>query len=521
MDLVNIGQPRSRGDILNLVVNVKEPRFLLLYPPQSFDSNLGVVKPEGSLGLLYIAGALRDAGFEAEILDCCVGNSRYTLEQSFLRQTTLANGMVRVGMSGEDILREVAKFDVVGISSIFTPQTRMVEETVRLISQAYPEKLIILGGINARSQMARFFDAGAHLICISEAEQTIVEVGKILRRGSRDFSSLLGIAFRHADEIKLNPMGLIDQNLDNLPLPAWDMLQLGRYWKINRPHNSGLSFDTPPAYAPAMTSRGCPYICTFCHISGEGKDSITGYIGKSRYKSKERVEIEMERLKELSVEYVFIEDDSLLAKKKRALDIFKMLIKFGFKLGDVNGVNLSHLHKNEGGRIVPDDEMLETMAAAGFNKLLFPVESGSQRIIDKWASGKISHEKYDISALIRKAQAVGIDVASCYLIGYPDETYEELMQTLVWAKRHMDAGSSCVNFTMVTPFPGTALYDHVIQNNLLLPGLELADMTWMRPSMKTIIEPWILQFIQTKAWEFLNKPERVNAVRSLAPQVSI
>lgn len=503
-----------------LVTDIREPKFLLIYPPQCFDLHAGLVKPEGSLGILYIAGALREAGFEVEILDCCIGNDRYTLEQSFLRQTPLPNGMVRVGMSSEDILHEITKYDVIGISSIFTPQTRMVEETVKLISRAYPEKLIVLGGINARSQMARFFDAGAHVICISEAEQTIIEIGKILRKGSRDFSDLSGVALRHAGLIRVNPMGFIEPDLDKLPIPAWDMLQLARYWKIARPHGSGFSFDRPPAYAPAMTSRGCPYTCTFCHISKEGKDSITGGIGKFRYKSEERVEKEMMCLKELGIEYVCIEDDSLLAKKKRALDIFKMLIKFGFKLGGVNGVNLSHLHKKEGGRIVPDDEMLETMAEAGFNKLLFPVESGSQRIIDKWASGKISHENYDISTLIKKAEALGINVAGCYLIGYPDETYEELMQTLICAKKHMDAGSSYLNFTMVTPFPGTILYEYVMQNNLLLPGIELADLTWMRPSMKTVIEPWILEFIQTKGWEFLNRPDRVATIRSLVPQIS-
>ena len=83
----------------------------------------------------------------------------------------------------------------------------------------------------------------------------------------------------------------------------------------------------------------------------------------------------MVSIKGLGAEDVYIEDDSLLAKKKRALNVFKMLIKFGFRLGDVNGINLSHLHKNEGGRIVIDDEMLEAMAEAGFSRLSFPVES--------------------------------------------------------------------------------------------------------------------------------------------------
>src|SRR3989344_400042 len=168
----------------NIVKNIMEPKFLLMYAPQRFNLLLGAIKPEASLGNLYLAGALRDAGFSVNILDCCLGNERYSLEQSFYRQTPLSNGMVRIGMSPEDIIGEVASYDVIGISSIFTPQTYMIEELIKLVSDAYPDKLIIMGGINARTQMKRFFGAGAHLICLSEAERTIVRIGDILRQGS-------------------------------------------------------------------------------------------------------------------------------------------------------------------------------------------------------------------------------------------------------------------------------------------------------------------------------------------------
>ena len=506
----------------NIVKNTKEPKFLLMYAPQRFNLRLGAVKPEASLGNFYLAGALRDAGFDVDVLDCCLGNKKYSLEESFDRQVPLPNGMVRIGMAPEDIVREVADYDVIGISSIFTPQTHMVEGLVKLISHAYPDKLIIMGGINARTQMKRFFDAGAQLICLSEAERTIVEIGNILRRGNQDFSGISGVAFVRDGRIQVNPMGLIEDNLDLLPIPARDLLPLDRVWEIARPHGGVISIgqlDKPLPYVSATTSRGCPYVCTFCHISGEQKGADTGYLGKFRFQSVERVERELFAIKELGAEDVYIEDDSLLARKKRALDIFRMMIKFGFKLGDVNGINLSHLHKNDGnGRIVIDDEMLETMAEAGFKRLSFPVESGSQRIIDKWASGKINHENYNISALIRKANALGITVSSCYLIGYPDETYEELLTTILVAKQHMNAGSEYVNFTIVTPFPGTVLYDHVVQNDLLLPGIEIADLDWLWPSMKTLMDPKYIEFVSRKAWEFLNKPERINIVRSMTPK---
>lgn len=521
MDIQTGIQIRNKGDSPSLVKNIKDPKFLLLYSPQRHDLKLGAVKPEASLGNLYLAASLRENSFEVDVLDCCIGGKNHDIKEAFYNVVDLPDGRVRVGLSIETILREVERFDVIGISSIFTPQTYMVEDLVRSIARAFPEKLIIMGGINARTQMKKFFNAGADLICTSEAEKTIVAIGNILRQGSRDFSNIPGIAFEQNGRIQVNPAGMIDDDLDRLPIPARDLLPLQRIWEINRPHGSVLKagqLNKPQPYVSLMTSRGCPYDCTFCHISTEVAGSITGDIGRFRYQSVNRVEQEIMAIEELGADYIYIEDDSLLAKKKRALDIFKMLIKYNKKLGDVNGVNLSHLHTNQGGKIVIDYEMLETMAEAGFNRLSFPVESASQRVIKKWAGNKINHEAYDIGALIKRANSLGIEVSSCYLIGYPDETYEELLMTILTAKKHMDAGSEYVNFTIVTPFPGTVLYDYVVQNDLFLPGVEIADLDWLRPSIKTVVDPDYLEFVSRKAWEFLNKPERINIIRSMTPK---
>lgn len=508
----------------SLIKNIKEPKFILLYTPQRHDPQFGTVKPEASLGNLYLAAVLRENGFEVDVLDCCIGAERHTMDEAFDNITSLAKGMVRVGLSPEKVAKECEEYDVIGVSSIFTPQTYMVEDTVKTLRRAYPEKLIIMGGINARTQMERFFDAGADLICLSESEKTIIEIGNILRQGRNDFSNISGLAFRAHGRININSTVFVEDNLDNLPIPARDLLPLKRIWEIARPHGGVLKKpteqDKPHPYVSMMTSRGCPYWCEFCHISGEQEGSITGNIGKFRFQSVDRVEREVVAVKELGAEYIYIEDDSLLAKKKRALDIFKMLIKHGLRLGDVNGVNLSHLHKNEKGKLVVDDEMLQTMAEAGFDRLSFPVESGSQRIIKRWVSNKINHETYNISALIKKANSLGITVSSCYLIGYPDETEEELYQTLEAAKRHMDAGSAYVNLTIVTPFPGTALYDHVIENNLLLPGIDIADLDWMRATIKTKINPETIEFVSKYMWRLLNKKERISTIRSMAPKTN-
>jgi len=202
-----------------------EPKFLLMYGPQIFDRRFGAIKPEGSLGLIYLASALRNKDFEVSILDASVGNDSYTLEETFFNEKIQPNGLVRVGMSIKDILSEVVDHDVIGISSIFTAQTRMVEEVVTEIKRSYPDKIIILGGVNAKSQMSLFFNAGADLICLSEAEETIVEIGESLRKGERDFSKINGVAGK---EGFVNPRLKIIQNLDELPIPAWDNVAIGK-----------------------------------------------------------------------------------------------------------------------------------------------------------------------------------------------------------------------------------------------------------------------------------------------------
>jgi anaerobic magnesium-protoporphyrin IX monomethyl ester cyclase len=489
-----------------------EPKFLLIYSPQIFDKSFGAIKPEGSLGLMYLAGALRDKKFEVSILDATVGNDNYTLEETFYNEVREPDGMTRIGMSIKDILKEVADYDVIGLSSIFTSQTRMVKEVVIAIKKKYPDKIIIIGGGNARAQMQVFFDAGADLICLSEAEETIVEIAELIKIGKRNFSKVEGVAGK---EGFINSKIKIIYDLDELPIPAWDLVPMKKYWQIARPHGGGLK-DGNVAYAPVMFSRGCPYKCHYCHISKELEGSLSGNTRKYRMKSIGRVVKELKILKDLGVNYVFIEDDSLLAKKNRAKTIFKKIAEMGLSLADVNGINLVHLCSNIDGKLGVDESLMETMAAAGFKKLQYPVESGSQRILDKYATGKLNLKKHNIIGLIKKAKQLDMEIGGNYTFGYPDETLFEMLKTFFLARKHMAAGLDSVNFMFITPFPGTQLYDFALNNNVLLPDLKLENMDWTQPSMKTKVPGWFIRLIITKGWRLVNKLERVNRIKSMS-----
>lgn len=494
---------------------IREPRFLLMYSPLQFAPQ-DTVKPDGSLSLPYIGGALRDAGFEVKILDACVGDEKDQLKDTFYHPVSLPSGLVRVGMSRERIAAEIAHYDVIGISSIFTMQTTMVLELVKLIKEVDSNKLVIAGGVNARCLADCFFDAGVDIICLSEAEKTVAQIGSVLRKGSRDFSGISGIAVKEGDGVFHNTQDLI-YNLDELPLPAWDLLPMDKYWDISRPHGG----DFPPGmriqYASMMTSRGCPFSCAYCHISKEEPGSPAGEISSLRLKSFDRVMKEIDILKALGVEYMFFEDDSLLAKKARIIEIFRALNAKGLKLVDVNGVNLCHLFKNAGGgKLVVDRDLLEAMAECGFKLLTLPFESGSQRIINKYASNKWRIDKSDTLALIRQTRDLGITPLGNYTIGYPDETFEEMTETIMMAKRHVDEGLAAASFFVIVPFPGTKLFDMVIRDGQLSPEFDPDAMKWTSSILKnTPVSAETLERIRSIAWKLINRAEFVKNKESI------
>lgn len=497
-------------NVMKMKGDLRNPRFLLIYSPLQFAPN-EMAKPDGSLGLLYLAGALRHAGFEVKILDISVGNEKDDLKDTFFNPRPLKSGLLRVGMSHERILEEVRDYNIIGISSIFTPQSSMVLETIRLIKQEYPNKLVISGGANARYSCEKFFKAGADIICLSEAEETIVNIGNLLRQNIRDFRAMPGIAYYDGNKVIYNPQQHTIENLDFLPLPAWDLLPNDKYWQISRPHGGEFHKGNIIKYASMMTSRGCVFSCAYCHISKEKEHSSpAGGIGKLRTKSIDRVLLEFDILKSLGVEYIFIEDDSLLAKKQRIIKIFRALRDKKIHLADVNGVNIVHFFKNVNGRLVIDKELLESLVEVGFESMILPFETANQRILDKYASKKWKVNNVDTIALIKACTDISLKVSGNYMIGFPDETFDEISNTISFARSHIEAGLTYANFFCPIPYPGSVLHDIAIREGYLSPDFNPDDMKWTKSVMQnTVINNEELTEIRKNAWLTVNRPEYI------------
>lgn len=486
-------------------------KILLIYPPNQL-LPIETPRPDGSLGPLYLAGALEDAGFETDILDASVGRRGDNLRDTFYRSVKQANGLIRIGMSVSEISAAIADggYDIVGISSNFTPQTRMALEVAQAAKMADPEILVVAGGVNARNLSERFLGSGyVDAVCLTEGERIFVAIAEAKMRGA-GLENISGIIYLKNGRSIRNGIGLHDvcTDLDRLPFPAWHKLPFAHYDRIASPHSviasSGLR------YAPIMTSRGCPFRCAFCHISTE-KEEASGGTGALRLKSVARVMQEVEVLKGLGVKKLYFEDDSLLAKKSRVKDIFERLVGMGLEIADVNGVNLTHLlRRAKDGGMEIDREYLALLQSAGFNQIVFPVESGSQRVLDTYATAKLDLGTLDVVELVRIATSIGITCPINMMIGFPDETEAEMMQSIALGKKLVEAGAAYCTFFIPIPFPGSKLFEIAVQRGYLDRDFDPDVMNWKSAVMQnTVVPPERILELRDLAWREVNTAEHV------------
>lgn len=499
------------------MIDKNEPRVLLLYPPeQRWPGHM--VKPNGSLAYPMLGGALREIDCYVEVYDACVGNEDDNLD-NFYKSTKLDSGLYKVGVSDERILEMASKFDIIGLTSIFSSQETMVLHCCKIIKERYPEKILIAGGSNARWRSDKFFNVGFDIVATSEGEETIKQIIETYRTGSRDWSKVQQIKYIVNDNIICNSqIGKVVMRLDDLPFPAWDLLPNERYWAIKAGHGVEYgSEDENVKYASILTSLGCPFKCTYCHIGKEVEGSLTQEIGRFRIKSDERVIKELEYLKyELGVTQVFIEDDSLFGRKKRAMRLLEKIVELDLKLIDINGINIIHLLKK--GK--PDIEMIKLMKRAGFTDFSLPVESGNSRILKKWCSNKWDINNTDMEGLIKAFNDEGIRIDANYMIGFPDETYEEIQNTIKYAKNNAEMGVDTSCFFICIPLPGTEMFDYCIDNGLIDGDVEIDRMNLRSANMvNTIVPPEELERLRDKAWDEVNSDDWKKNRKSLIVRV--
>lgn len=334
--------------------------------------------------------------------------------------------------------------EIVGLSAM-TYEAGCMHELARELERRLPRVVIVCGGPHpsvADEDVMR--EAAVDFVVRGEGEHTLVDLLDGLRDARTDWSGCLGLNWRDATGA---PRREADRPppaaLDDLPFPAWDLIDHAKYYDVPR---GGVIYASP-RFATMFSSRACPWRCTYCHNS----------YGKSfRERSAEHVLAEIDYLVENhGVKELVFMDDIFNFKAQRAKKIAEGLIErgYGLKLTFPNGFR---------GDIL-DEELVVLLKRAGMYRCMVAVESAVPRI-QKVMKKNLKIDK--VERIVDFIARQGVMVHGAFMLGFPSETEEEMQATIDWASK---SSFHTAAFFRVIPFKGTELFQQVEHAGYELP----------------------------------------------------
>jgi len=373
-------------------------KILLINPP----GKTSFIAPP--LGLMSLAASLRNSGHSPEILD-------YLIED----------------FNQDSLFKNVQKFDLIGITSV-SPHINNALNLAHLIKENFPNKIIVLGGAHASLlpqetiQNNPFID----FLIRGEGEKRIIQLIEYIQ-GKRKLKELDGITFKKDNKIiNIQPKEFI-QNLDNLPMPAYDLIPFKKY-------SSYLQSQFQPTIT-MLTSRGCPFNCIYC--------SKPVFGSSTRTRSPESILKEIIFLKEnYNIKEIIFYDDTFTLEKERIIKLCELIIENNIKINWKCETRVNSV----------DQKLLNLMKKAGCYMICYGIESGNQKILNILKKGITLEQIEKAIDITKKAK---IKILGYFMIGIPEETKENIKETIAFAKK---LNPDYAQFSIATAYPGTELY---------------------------------------------------------------
>jgi len=314
-------------------------------------------------------------------------------------------------------------FDIVGLSTICSsyPLTLRLAQEIR---RTNPQAKIILGGPQASVVDVATLNAFpcVDVIVRGEADDTFPRL--LQRFESNDWQTMPGITFRCDDHVIRNPNAPVVENLDRLPLPAFDL-------DLRLKDRGGVHLEI---------GRGCPFACTFCSTNDFFRRNF-------RLKSPSRMIADIASLKnQYGLGYFSLVHDMYTIDRKKVVAFCEAIIESGEKFTWGCSARTDCI----------DDELLELMARAGCTGIFFGIETGSQRL------QHVINKKLDLAEAVQRiacADRNGIKTTVALIAGFPEETRDDLRDTIhffIDALRFDHAEPQC---SLLAPLAATPVYD--------------------------------------------------------------
>lgn len=364
------------------------------------------------LGLAYLAAVLEQAGHECAIFDLSLAPNS----------------------SPEADAASIVAFDpqLVGITAMTSVYQSALETAT--ILKARLGRPIVIGGPHATMFPDRLLTESPVLdyVVRGEGEMTLLELVEVLE-GKRDLSSVTGLTYRVRGEVVSNPDRELLADLDSLPFPSRQHFDLNRY---------GLRTPEGQPMVTILSSRGCPYNCSYC---------FKGIVGRTyRHRSPQNIVSEIKQVvDQTGIRSFYFIDDLFTADTKRLQELMELMV--------AEKLNVHWQCLGRVDRINP--ELLRSMHAAGCRRIHFGVESGNPDILKQISKGiKLDQ----VRQAVRWAKDAGIQVKGYFMLGLPGDTEATMQQTIDLA---VELDLEEAMFSLTTPFPGTRLWDELVKRH--------------------------------------------------------
>ncbi len=417
------------------IVHRRYTDVLLVAPPYPSSYSPEVLKtPEFSappLGICYLASVLRTNGVNVRIVD-----------------------MHQEAKSPEDIIQVCKSYrpQVVGITAT-TPTFPLAVKISKYIKAWDESTTTVIGGAHATCDPEECLSFHSlDFVCVGEGENTLLELVQNLLAGAKTASSIPGLAYRNGDgTVSYTEKREWVVNLDEIPLPARDSIDMGSYLKRGS----------------IVSSRGCPYGCNFC--------SCSVIVGRGyRTRSVANVLDEIESLiKDYSCDSIDFHDDIFNLDSNRVLDFCRSIERRNLEFAWGCFCRADQF----------TEKLASEMASAGCRVVQFGVESGSQRVMDAINKHLSLRQVEDAVEAAKKA---GIPQIVCgFIIGHAQDTEESVRETIKFGEQVASIGATRVTLSLLTPFPGTDVFDNREMLGIRLISENWEDFTFSRVVMET------------------------------------
>ena len=408
-------------------------KICLIYPiwqPSFYENEIGCHWPP--IGIAYIAAYLRKHRHEVTLIErrSLIGK-RYALSQDeMLNKLTIEK-------------LQTIKPDYVGITAT-TPLILDAYETARVVKKYNKNISVIVGGCHPTALPETTLNECPEIdvVVIGEGELTMLDLVS-----GKPYKTINGIAYREANKIILTPRRGFHQNLDDFPFPARDLFDKNKYFQ----NDSYLIRGYLVKGTGILAARGCPFRCNFCQ---SGQLAVSGTGNYMRFHSPEYVIEQIQQLiKDFGLNGILFTEDLFSAKKENVSKICELMLK--------NKIN-NEIKWAANLRVdTVEKDLLDLMKGAGCVQVVYGCESGSQRTLNRMKK-KTTVEKNHKA--IQLAKQSGLEVEVNMIVGTPDETKDDFLETIDFLKK---AKPHRVNRGKFYPLPGTPFYEELKQNGKL------------------------------------------------------